>query len=110
MKQISSEQKSYQCPHPRVPPHHRGLPGVLHHDATGSRLEVDDAVDAGRPELPGVDGGAGPWPLSLFQHAPHHLLRQVIGILRIVVYLLRQFDKIAFIRKKCCQWLWAYQY
>ena len=67
-------------------------------------------MEGPRPELPGVDGGAGPWLLSLFQHAPHHLLRQVIGILRIVVYLLRQFDKIAIIRKKYCLWLWPYQY
>ena len=66
-------QKQDQRPHSRVPPDHRGLAGVLRHDAPGGGLAVDDAVAAGRPELPGVDGGEGPGLLPLLQHPRLHL-------------------------------------
>ena len=66
-------QESHKCPHSGVPLDHRGLPGLLHHDAAGGRLEVYDAVDVGRRELPGADGGEGSGLLSLLQHPCHDL-------------------------------------
>ena len=66
-------QESDQYPYSRVPPDHRGLPGVLRHDAPGGRLAVDHAVAVGRPQLPGLDGGPGSGLLPLLQHPRLHL-------------------------------------